>query len=185
MSVAIEPNLYRKYREEIRPALQKEFGYGNVMLVPKLDRVVVSMGVKEAAQDVKIMDGVAQDLAMITGQKPQICRAKKSISAFKLREGMPLGLKVTLRKARMYEFVERLITVAMPRIRDFRGIPTKSFDGSGNYSFGINEQAIFPEVSFDRIVKVQGMNICFVTSAKTDDEARRLLELLGLPFRKN
>lgn len=185
MSVITEPDLYRKYREEIRPELQKEFKYENVMLVPKLDRIVISMGVKEASQDVKIMDGVAQDLAMISGQKPQICRAKKSISAFKLREGMPLGLKVTLRRKRMYEFLQRLIVVAMPRIRDFRGISSKSFDGSGNYSFGINEQNIFPEVNFDKVVKVQGMNICFVTSAKTDEEARRLLELFGLPFRKN
>ena len=155
-----------------------------MLAIPRVDRIVVSMGVKEGASDIKILDQAAVELAAITGQKPKVCRAKKSISAFKLREGSPIGLKVTLRRARMYEFLDRLINVAMPRIHDFRGIPLKSFDGQGNYSFGIGEQIIFPEVEYDKILKTQGMNITFVTTANTEQEAKRLLELFGVPFRK-
>ncbi len=181
---AVAPRLYEKYKKELAPQLKEEFGYTNLLAIPRLDRIVVSMGVKEGASDIKILDQAAVELAAITGQKPKVCRAKKSISAFKLREGSPIGLKVTLRRARMYEFLDRLVNVAMPRIRDFRGIPLKSFDGQGNYSFGIEEQIIFLEVEYDKILKTQGMNITFVTTAKIEDEARRLLELLGVPFRK-
>lgn len=184
MATVVSPRLYEKYKSEIAPQLKKEFGYPNFMAIPKVDRIVVSMGVKEGASDIKILDQAAVELAAITSQKAKVCRAKKSISAFKLREGSPIGLKVTLRKARMYEFLDRLVNVAMPRIRDFRGISANSFDGQGNYSFGIEEQIIFPEVEYDKIIKTQGMNITFVTTANTEDEARRLLELLGVPFRK-
>src|SRR3989338_1450361 len=184
MATVISPRLYEKYKKEVATQLKEEFGYSNLLATPKLDRIVVSMGVKEGASDIKILDQAAVELAAITGQKPKVCRAKKSISAFKLREGSPIGLKVTLRRARMYEFLDRLVNVAMPRIRDFRGIPVKSFDGQGNYSFGIEEQIIFPEVEYDKILKTQGMNITFVTTAKTEQEAKRLLELLGVPFRK-
>jgi len=184
MATAVAPRLYEKYKKELAPQLKEEFGYTNLLAIPRLDRIVVSMGVKEGASDIKILDQAAVELAAITGQKPKVCRAKKSISAFKLREGSPIGLKVTLRRARMYEFLDRLVNVAMPRIRDFRGIPLKSFDGQGNYSFGIEEQIIFTEVEYDKILKTQGMNITFVTTAKIEDEARRLLELLGVPFRK-
>lgn len=181
---AVAPRLHERYKKDIVPALQKEFGYTNLMAVPRLDRIVVSMGVKEGATDIKILDQAAVELSAITGQKPKVCRAKKSISAFKLRAGSPIGLKVTLRRARMYEFLDRLVNVAMPRIRDFRGIPLKSFDGQGNYSFGIQEQIIFPEVEYDKILKVQGMNITLVTTANTEEEAQRLLDYLGVPFRK-
>lgn len=184
MTTAVAPRLYERYKKEIAPVLKEEFGYTHVLAIPRVDRIVVSMGVKEGASDIKILDQAAVELAAITGQKPKVCRAKKSISAFKLREGSPIGLKVTLRRARMYEFLDRLVNVAMPRIRDFRGIPVKSFDGQGNYSFGIEEQIIFPEVEYDKILKTQGMNITFVTTAKTEQEAKRLLELLGVPFRK-
>lgn len=184
MPTAVVPRLYEKYKKEILPQLMKEFNYKNLLAAPRLSRIVVSMGVKEGGSDIKILDGAALDLGMITGQKPKVCRAKKSISGFKLREGAPIGLVVTLRRARMYEFMERLIATAMPRIRDFKGISPRSFDGRGNYSFGLDEQILFPEVEFDKITKVQGMNITFVTTARKDHEARRLLELFGMPFRK-
>ncbi len=182
--VTEKPNLFKKYKNEIAPVLMKEFKYTNVMQVPHLDKVVVNMGVKEGKEDIKIIEHLAGELSMIVGQKPVITKAKKSIANFKVREGNPIGLKVTLRRWRMYEFVERLFNIALPRIRDFRGFPTTSFDGRGNYTLGIQEQMIFAEVEYDKIKKTQGMDITFVTTATTDAEARRLLELMGLPFRK-
>ena len=179
------PKILDKYRSEVVPVMMEEFQYQNVMEIPKLQKIVVNMGVKEGAQDIKILDQAAVELGRITGQKPVVARAKKSIAAFKLREGSPIGLKVTLRSSRMYEFLDRLFNIAMPRIRDFRGYSEKSFDGRGNYTLGITEQIIFPEVEFDKIKKVQGMDVTFVTTAKSDKEGKRLLELLGLPFRKN
>lgn len=176
--------LREKYVKEIVPAMMKERGYGNLYQVPRLVKMVVHMGVKEGAQDIKILDAVSQDLALVTGQKPLVTRARKSISAFKLREGSPIGLKVTLRGARMYEFFDRLVNVAMPRIRDFRGLPDSGFDGFGNLTIGLQEQVIFPEVEYDKIKKIQGMDITFVTTAEKKEEAKRLLELLGFPFRK-
>lgn len=178
------PRLLEKYRSEIIPAMISEFNYKNAMQVPRLQKVVVSMGVKEGAADIKILEQVAAELVMITGQKALVTRAKKSISAFKLREGAPIGLKVTLRRARMYEFIDRLFNIAMPRIRDFRGYPDNSFDRDGNFNLGIQEQIIFPEITYDKVKKVQGMNITFVTTAKTPAEGKKLLEHLGLPFRK-
>jgi len=178
------PRLLEKYRKEIVPAMMSEFQYKNVMQVPRLQKVVVNMGVKEGASDIKILEQVAQELALITGQKGQVTRAKKSISAFKLREGAPVGVRVTLRRYRMYEFLDRLFNVAMPRIRDFRGYATRGFDQRGNFTVGLQEQIIFPEVEFDKIKKTQGMDISFVTSANNQDEGKRLLELLGFPFRK-
>ncbi len=179
------PRLLNRYRKEVVPTLMKSEGYKNALEAPRLKKVVVNMGVKEGAQDIKILDQLAVELGRITGQKPLVTRAKKSISAFKLREGSPIGLKVTLRKRRMYEFLDRLFNVAMPRIRDFRGYPITSFDGNGNYTLGIQEQIIFPEVDFEKVKKVQGMDVTFVTTAKNKDEAKKLLELLGLPFKKN
>lgn len=179
------PRLRLKYRNEIAKAMRDEFKYENIMQVPKLLKVVINMGVKEGASDVKIIEQIAEELSRIAGQKPVITRAKKSISAFKLREGVPIGLKVTLRRDRMYEFIDRLFNVAMPRIRDFRGYSDKSFDDTGNYSLGIQEQIIFPEIEFDKIKKVQGMDVTFVTTAKTKKEGKKLLELLGLPFTKS
>lgn len=178
------PNLKTRYREEIVPALMKRFGYDNVNQVPRLEKVVVNMGVGEAARDGKLLESAERELAQITGQKPRMTRAKKSISAFKLREGMPVGCFVTLRGARMYEFLERLIRVAIPRIRDFRGLPTRSFDGRGNHSLGIREHLIFMELDFNKVTSVRGMNITTVTSAKTDEEAMELLRLFGFPFRE-
>jgi large subunit ribosomal protein L5 len=172
-----------KYRSDIVEAMQKKFGYKNVMQVPKLEKVVVSMGVGEAIQNSKAMDAALGDLTIISGQKPITTKAKRSIAAFKLREGMTIGAKVTLRGERMYEFVDRLFSVAMPRIRDFRGISPKSFDGRGNYSMGVREQLIFPEIEYDKIDKIRGMDIIFVTTAKTDEEARELLSLMGMPFK--
>jgi len=174
--------LRERYDETAVPTLTKEFGYTSVMAVPKLERVVVNMGLGEATQNVKVIDAGASDLARITGQKPLTTRAKKSIAQFKLREGMPIGCKVTLRRERMYEFMDRLVTVAMPRIRDFRGLNPKSFDGRGNYAMGLKEQIIFPEISYDQIDKVRGMDIIVTTTAKTDEEARELLRLFGFPF---
>ena len=185
IEVKIKPNLSEKYRNEVIGAMQKEFGYKNVMQVPKLKKIVLNMGVKEAQDDVKILDTFANELTQISGQKPLVTRAKKSIAGFKLRENSPVGLKVTLRGIRMYEFFDRLVNVAMPRIRDFQGYPHNSFDNHGNYSFGIQEQIIFPEVDFDKIRKTKGMDVTLVTSATTQAEAKRLLELLGFPFRKN
>ena len=164
--------------------MMKEFGYGNTYQAPRLEKIVVNMGVKEGATDIKILDAVSADLALVTGQKPLVTRARKSISAFKLREGSPIGLKVTLRGVRMYEFMDRLVNVAFPRIRDFRGFPDTGFDGQGNLNIGLQEQTIFPEIEYDKIKKIQGMDIAFVMNAQKKEEARRLLELLGFPFKK-
>ncbi len=178
------PKLLGKYRQHIVPELVKVRGYQNPMQVPRLEKIAINMGVKEGAADIKILDQLALELGKITGQKPVITRAKKSIAGFKLRAGVPIGLKVTLRRARMYEFLERLFNVAMPRIRDFRGFPDSSFDGDGNYTLGLQEQIIFPEIEFDKVKKIQGMNITFVTSATKKEDSKALLERLGLPFRR-
>ncbi len=172
------------YKNEVAPALMKKFGYKSVMQVPKLEKVVINIGCGEARDNAKMMDAVIADLGKITGQKAIVCKAKKSVANFKLREGMPIGAKTTLRASRMYEFVDRLFNVALPRVRDFRGINANSFDGRGNYSVGLKEQLIFPEIDYDKIDKVRGMDICFVTTAKTDEEARELLTLMGAPFAK-
>ncbi len=171
------------YQERVVPALMKRFNYKNRMEVPKLDKIVINMGLGEAIQNIKILDSAAQELSQIAGQKPVITKAKKSIAQFKLRTGMPIGCMVTLRKERMYEFFNRLVNVALPRVRDFKGISGKSFDGRGNYALGIREQLIFPEIHYDKIDKVKGMNIVIVTTAKTDEEGKELLKLLGMPFR--
>ena len=185
MSSDVEiPRLKRKYREQIVPALQEEFKYANVMQIPGLTKIVVNMGVGEAARDSKIIDGAVRDLTVITGQKPTITRARKSIAQFKLREGMPIGCHVTLRGNRMWEFADRLLTLALPRIRDFRGLSPKQFDGHGNYTFGLNEQVMFLEIDQDKIDRVRGMDITFVTSATNDQEGRALLKHLGFPFKE-
>ena len=173
------------YRETIAPALQSEFNFENVMQIPRLTKIVVNMGVGEATRDAKLMDGAVRDLTAITGQKPAVVRARKSIAQFKLREGMPIGAKVTLRGDRMWEFLDRLLSLALPRIRDFRGLNAKQFDGHGNYTFGLNEQVMFHEIDQDRIDRVRGMDITFVTTATTDDQGRALLRYLGFPFRQN
>jgi large subunit ribosomal protein L5 len=178
----VTPRLKTKYREEIKAALQSEFTYGNVMQVPGLVKVVVNMGVGEAAKDSKIIDGAIRDLTLITGQKPQVTKARKSIAQFKLREGMPIGTHATLRGDRMWEFLDRLVTFALPRIRDFRGLSPKQFDGNGNYTFGLSEQSVFHEIDQDKIDRVRGMDITVVTTAKNDDEGRALLKALGFPF---
>ena len=172
------------YVSDVAPALMKKFGYKSVMQIPKLDKVVINVGAGEAKDNAKVIDAIMTDLAAITGQKPVVCRAKKSVANFKLREGMPIGVKVTLRGERMYEFVNKLFNVSFPRVRDFRGISANSFDGKGNYSTGIKEQLIFPEIEYDKIDKVRGMDINFITTAKTDEEGRELLSLLGAPFIK-
>jgi len=179
-----EPGFKRKYREEVIPAMMKRFGYKNVNEVPRLVKIVVNMGLGEATRDIKILEGAARDLAIITGQKARVTKARKSISAFKLREGMQVGAFVTMRGLRMYEFLERLIRIAIPRIRDFRGFPMKSFDGRGNHSIGIREHVIFMELDFNKIGTMLGMNITTVTTAKTDEEALELMKLLGFPFRE-
>jgi len=179
------PRLKQRYRDEIRAALQQEFQFANVMQTPGLVKVVVNMGVGEAARDSKLIDGAVKDLATITGQKPQVTRARKSIAQFKLREGMPIGCHVTLRGDRMWEFADRLLSLALPRIRDFRGLSPKQFDGHGNYTFGLNEQVMFHEIDQDRIDRVRGMDITFVTTATTDEQGRALLRHLGFPFRQN
>ena len=171
------------YQEKVVPALVKRFNYKNGMEVPRLEKIVINMGLGEAIQNVKILDSAAQELSQITGQKSVITKAKKSIAQFKLRTGMPIGCMVTLRKERMYEFFNRLVNVALPRVRDFKGLSGKSFDGRGNYALGIREQLIFPEIHYDKIDKVKGMNIVIVTTAKTDEEGKELLKLLGMPFR--
>lgn len=176
--------LREKYLKEIRPALQEKFNYTNVMEIPKLEKVVINMGLGEAIQNPKALDAAVGDLTMISGQKPVVTRAKKSIAAFKLREGMAIGAKVTLRGERMYEFVDKLISVALPRVRDFKGVSPKAFDGRGNYTLGIKEQLIFPEIEYDKIDKLRGMEVGFVTTAKTDEESRELLRLMGMPFRE-
>lgn len=173
-----------KYRQEVVPALTKRFGYANRMMVPKLTKIVVNIGLSEAKDDVKILDGAMLELAAITGQKPKITRAKKSIANFKLRAGQPIGCKVTLRGDRMYEFYDRLVTIAAPRIRDFRGLPRNSFDGRGNYTFGLDEQVVFPEIDYDDIEMIKGMDITIVTTADSDEEAMELLSLMGMPFKR-
>ncbi|MYC80677.1 MAG: 50S ribosomal protein L5 [Acidobacteria bacterium] len=173
-----------RYQKEIMPALQKEFGYSNVMAVPKLEKIVVNIGLGEAIQNPKLLDSAMDELGAITGQRPVINRARKSIASFKLRQGMAIACSVTLRAGRMYEFFDRLINTALPRVRDFRGLSTRSFDGRGNYTLGLRDQLVFPEIDYSKVGKIKGMNVCMVTSAKTDDEARSLLGLLGLPFRR-
>ena len=181
----VQPRLKLRYRSEIRDALNSEFNYANVMQIPGVVKVVVNMGVGDAARDAKLINGAVNDLALITGQKPEIRKARKSIAQFKLREGMPIGARVTLRGDRMWEFLDRLLSVALPRIRDFRGLSPKQFDGHGNYTFGLNEQAMFPEIDPDKIDRVRGMDITVVTSAANDEEGRALLRLLGFPFKES
>ena len=176
--------LLNHYRDAVVPALQKEFQYGNVMQVPRLTKIVVNTSIKEATQNVKVLETAADELSMITGQKAEIRRARKSIANFKLRENIPIGARVTLRGARMWEFLDRLVTLAIPRIRDFRGLSPKGFDGRGNFSMGLTEQIIFPEIDYDKVNRINGMNITFVTTAKTDEEARLLLTRLGMPYTK-
>lgn len=178
------PRLQEKYNKEVVPALMEKFGYKNIMEVPKLEKVVINMGVGEAKDNSKNLESALADLELITGQKPIATRAKKSVANFKLRENMPIGCKVTLRKQKMYQFMDKLMNIAFPRVRDFRGISDKSFDGRGNYAVGIKEQLIFPEIEYDKIDKVRGMDVIVVTTAKTDEEARELLRLLGMPFVK-
>ena len=172
------------YKQEVAPALMKKFNYSSTMQIPKLDKIVINVGAGEAKENAKAIDSIMTDLAAITGQRPQVCKAKKSVANFKLRAGMPIGVKVTLRGDRMYEFMDRLFNIALPRVRDFRGINPNSFDGRGNYNMGIREQLIFPEIEYDKIYKVRGMDICFVTTAATDEESRELLTLMGAPFAK-
>ncbi|MBQ2604578.1 MAG: 50S ribosomal protein L5 [Clostridia bacterium] len=172
------------YKKDVAPALMNKYSYKSVMQIPKLEKIVINVGAGEARENSKVIDAISSDLAKITGQKPYICKAKKSVANFKLREGMNIGVKVTLRGDRMYEFMDRFFNVALPRVRDFRGINPNSFDGRGNYNIGLKEQLIFPEIEFDKIDKVRGMDICFVTTAKTDEEARELLTLMGAPFSK-
>ena len=176
--------LKEQYQSEMVDALIKKFGYKNIMEVPKLDKIVINVGAGEARDNSKVIDAIVTDLAAITGQKPVVCKARKSVANFKLREGMNIGVKVTLRGDKMYEFLDRLFNVALPRVRDFRGINPNSFDGRGNYNMGLKEQLIFPEIDYDKIDKVRGMDICFVTTANTDEEARELLTLMGAPFAK-
>ncbi|HKS49365.1 MAG TPA: 50S ribosomal protein L5 [Amycolatopsis sp.] len=179
------PRVLARYREEIVPELQRGFGYANVMQIPRLTKIVVNMGVGEATRDAKLMDGAVRDLSAITGQKPAVVRARKSIAQFKLREGMPIGAKVTLRNDRMWEFLDRLLTIALPRIRDFRGLSPKQFDGNGNYTFGLTEQSMFHEINPDSIDRPRGMDVTVVTTATNDDEGRALLRKLGFPFKEN
>ena len=176
--------LKEAYNNDVAPALMKKFGYKSVMQIPKLDKVVINVGCGEARENPKAIDAIVGDISKITGQKPVVCLAKKSVANFKLREGMPNGVKVTLRGERMYEFIDRLFNLALPRVRDFRGINPNSFDGRGNYSLGVREQLIFPEIEYDKVDKVRGMDICIVTTAATDEEAKELLSLMGAPFAK-
>ena len=174
--------LKETYKSEVAPTLMKKFGYKSVMQIPKLDKIVINVGCGEARENSKVVDAIISDLSQITGQRPVVCRSKKSVANFKLREGMPIGVKVTLRGERMYEFLDRFFNLALPRVRDFRGINANSFDGRGNYAMGIKEQLIFPEIEYDKIDKVRGMDIIMVTTANTDEEARELLKLMGAPF---
>ena len=176
--------LYDRYTNEAIPALKKEFGYTNPMQVPRIEKVVLNVGLGEAVSNAKLIEVVCNEIGAITGQKPVVTKARKSIASLKLRQGMPIGVTVTLRRDRMYEFLDRLMNIALPRVRDFRGVSSKAFDGKGNYTLGIKEHIIFPEIAIDKIEKVYGMNICVVTSARTDDEARSLLKYLGMPFKK-
>ena len=184
-TAAPAPRLKARYRQEIAPALRDEFGYANVMQIPTLTKIVVNMGVGEAARDAKLIDGALRDLAVITGQKPAVARARKSIAQFKLREGMPIGAHVTLRGDRMWEFCDRLLSLALPRIRDFRGLSDRQFDGRGNYTFGLNEQLMFHEIDADQVDRQRGMDVTLVTTAPTDDEGRSLLRRLGFPFKES
>lgn len=184
MSTTTDVRLKARYKSEIKAALTKEFGFTNPMQVPTLSKVVVNMGVGEAARDSKLIEGAIRDLAIITGQKPQVTKSRKSIAQFKLREGMPIGAHVTLRGDRMWEFADRLLSISLPRIRDFRGLSPKQFDGKGNYTFGLTEQVVFPEIEQDKVDRPRGMDITFVTTAKNDDEGRALLKQLGFPFRE-
>lgn len=172
------------YKDEIVDSMIKKFGYKNVMEVPKLDKIVINMGVGEAKENAKILDSAVKDLETITGQKAVLTKAKKSVANFKIREGMAIGCKTTLRGEKMYDFMDRLVNLALPRVRDFRGVPDKAFDGRGNYSLGLKEQLIFPEITYDQVEKIRGMDVCIVTTAQTDEEARELLRLLGMPFKK-
>lgn len=176
------PSLKEKYINEVVPALKEKFKYKSVMQIPKLEKIVLNMGVGDVKENAKALDAAASEMALIAGQKPIITKAKKSVAAFKIREGMNIGCKVTLRGDRMYEFADRLLNIALPRVRDFRGVPANSFDGRGNYSMGVKEQLIFPEIDYDKVEKIRGMDITFVTTAKTDEEAKELLKLLGMPF---
>ena len=178
------PRLHTTYRNEIVPKLRQDFGYKNIHQVPKLEKISINMGLGEAVANPKIIDGAVKQMAALAGQKPIVTRARKSIANYKLREGMPIGCKVTLRRDRMYEFMDRLVNIALPRVRDFRGVSPRAFDGRGNYSLGIREQIIFPEINFDSVDKILGLNITIVTSAQTDDESRSLLSHFGMPFRK-
>ena len=180
----VSPRLQQRYRDEIAAALREQFGYSNVMQIPTVTKIVVNMGVGEAARDSKLIEGAVRDITAITGQRPSIRKATKSIAQFKLREGMPIGVKVTLRGDRMWEFLDRLLSIALPRIRDFRGLSPRQFDGNGNYTFGVTEQSLFHEIDQDRIDRPRGMDITVVTTAKTDDEGRALLRLLGFPFKE-
>ena len=184
MTTATAPRLKARYRAEIAPALRTEFKYANVMQIPGLTKVIVNMGVGEAARDSKLIEGAIRDLTVITGQKPQVTKSRKSIAQFKLREGMPIGAHVTLRGDRMWEFTDRLLSIALPRIRDFRGLSPKQFDGNGNYTFGLTEQVVFPEIEQDKVDRQRGMDITFVTTAKNDEEGRALLKALGFPFKE-
>ena len=177
--------LKQKYQKDVVPALQKEFGYKNVMAVPRIEKVVVNMGLGEATSNAKIIDTGADELARITGQKPVTRRAKKSIAAFKVRKGMPVGTMVTLRGERMWEFLDRLVSIALPRVRDFKGVSPRGFDGRGNYTLGLRDQLLFPEIDYMKVDKARGMNVSVVTTAKTDEEARKLLQFIGMPFRQN
>ena len=185
MSTQKTSRLRDRYLKEVVPALSKEFGYPNVMAVPKIEKVVVNMGLGEATQNAKIIDVGADELAKITGQKAAVRRAKKSVAQFKVRQGQPIGAMVTLRGERMYEFLDRLVSIALPRVRDFRGVSPRGFDGRGNYTLGLRDQLIFTEIDYLKVDKARGMNVCVVTTAKTDEEARKLLQLLGVPFRTN
>ena len=176
--------LKEKYKSEIIPLMQEKFAYKSVMEIPKFEKIVINIGLGEAVANTKVLDSAVEDLTLISGQKPVITRAKKSIAGFKLREGMPIGAKVTLRGVRMYEFIDKLLNVVLPRVRDFRGVSVKSFDGRGNYSLGLKEQLIFPEIDYDKVDKVRGLEVVFVTTAKTDEEGRELLRLSGMPFSK-
>jgi large subunit ribosomal protein L5 len=176
--------LREQYRTKVVPALMQEFSYGNVMAVPKLEKISVNIGLGEATQNPKLMDGAVQDLGMIAGQKPVVTKARKSVAAFKVREGQAIGCRVTLRGDRMFEFLDRLVNVALPRVRDFRGVSTKAFDGRGNYTLGLRDQLIFPEIDYNKVDKVKGMNICITTTARTDAEGMALLKHLGMPFRQ-
>ncbi len=181
---AYKPVLLKKYREEIAPALQAKFSYTSTMEIPRLEKIVINMGVGDATQNAKLIEAAVEDLTAISGQKPVITKAKKSIAVFKVREGQEIGCKVTLRGARMYEFLNKLVNIALPRVRDFRGVSAKAFDGRGNYTLGVKEQLIFPEINYDKVVKVRGMDIVIVTTAKSDEEGRELLKLFGMPFEK-